>query len=381
MKILFTIADANLNGGTEILAYNLLQELNKYGIECKLLSIQKYTGKNPDVISLPQKSAEKYFSIANNPLDKLIGRGFSDKFLHKEICKIASKSGYGWIINHTYDLCAAIPVNKSFKTAQVFNWSIRGYEKSIEQVINKKGYANRLLSKIGFNLMKRRWHNAFPRINKLIVLTNAAKEELKNISSKIQDGQMFTIPDPIMYTKDAEKISTLNNKKVIFVGRLSFEKGVIRLLRIWKHISHINPKYSLVIYGEGEAKNEMVEYISTHNLSRVLFKGFCNNLEQIYTNSDLLLMTSDSEGFGMVLIEAMYYGVPCISFDCPISPKEIIADAGVIVPCYNEKLYAEKVLELLNNNEYMRILQKRAIKQAQKYFINNIIEQWKVLLK
>ena len=111
-----------------------------------------------------------------------------------------------------------------------------------------------------------------------------------------------------------------------------------------------------------------------------MFKGFCNDLEQIYTQSDLLLMTSDTEGFGMVLIEAMYFGVPCISFDCPVSPKDIIANAGVTIPCYDEKKYAETIISLLKNDVFLRKLQQRSITRAQDYYIDKIIKKWENLI-
>lgn len=104
--------------------------------------------------------------------------------------------------------------------------------------------------------------------------------------------------------------------------------------------------------------------------------GYCDNKEQIYKNADLLLMTSSTEGFGLVIIEAMYYGVPCVAFDCPVSPKEVIADSGITNPCFDEDAYAQKVVEILKNTNTLQILQKKSIERAKSFYINKVTEQW-----
>ena len=123
-------------------------------------------------------------------------------------------------------------------------------------------------------------------------------------------------------------------------------------------------------------REEMQQYITENGIKCVEFMGFCSDLESIYSGTDLCCMTSDTEGFGMVLIEAMYYGVPCISFDCPISPKEVIADAGIIVPCFDEELYADKVVSYLSDNELKRRLQQASVERARGFYINNVVKRW-----
>ena len=112
----------------------------------------------------------------------------------------------------------------------------------------------------------------------------------------------------------------------------------------------------------------------------MIFKGYCNKLKEIYSNADLLCLTSETEGFGMVIIEAKYFGVPCISFDCPVSPKEIIDNAGLVVPCFDENAYKNKIISLLDNKNLLRTLQLNCIEQAKKYYINNIVARWRELL-
>lgn len=379
MKILFLVSDANCKGGTEILAYNLLHELNRKGLECKLLSRWVYTGDDPDVISLPADKAARYCNLVNSPIDKLCGHKFSDAYIKKEIEKIAVEGRFDWIVNHTYDLCAAILQIEGVKTAQIFNWSIPGYEKVLSGNIAAKGAIRSFIPLIAFKLLRNRWHRSLAEFTKLVMLTDAAHQEIHTIDSSIPADRIVTIPDPLMQTDSSKVLTSLQNKNVVFVGRLSHEKGVMRLLRIWERVSKHLSGYTLSIYGNGDCLEEMRSWLEVRGEgleNSVKFMGFCNDLAEIYTNADLLLMTSDSEGFGMVLIEAMYYGVPCITFDCPVSPKEIIADAGVAIPCFDEERYADEVVKLLCEPERMKALQNRAVERASKFYIDKVTALW-----
>lgn len=88
----------------------------------------------------------------------------------------------------------------------------------------------------------------------MIVLTNTAKKELKMVNHNIKETQIRVIANPLRKSDDAKNISSLDNRNIVFVGRLSFEKGVMRLLHIWQSISKQFHDYTLLIYGEGNAK-------------------------------------------------------------------------------------------------------------------------------
>ena len=94
----------------------------------------------------------------------------------------------------------------------------------------------------------------------------------------------------------------------------------------------------------------------------------------------MLLSTSDSEGFGLVFIEAFYFGVPVISFNCPVSPKEVIGNAGVLIKCFDEKQYAKEVILLLKDTERLKELQQKAIKRARLFYEDKIVNKWINLL-
>lgn len=374
MVVLFIISDANCKGGTEHLAFNLLYELNKInGFECRLFSRFRYLGSDPHVLSLSENDFRKWERLNVNPINKITGSAISDAFLRKRIKQIAIKIHADWIVNHTYDLIGAIPTNCAFKTAQIFNWSVNGYEQSLFSLFKSEPLIPRVVKGMVLNNSKLRWHSAMRQFTSLIVLTMSARDEIKKISS---NNNIITIPNPLMQHGNSKSISQLDNKNIVFVGRLSPEKGIMRLLRIWQNVSQQITNYTLSIYGEGCGRADMEKYIANNNIKNVRFMGYCNNIESIYTNADLCCVTSDTEGFGLVFIEAMYYGVPCISFDCPVAPKEVIANAGIVIPCFDENMYAHEIVTTLKNKKLMRELQASAILRAQHFYIDKIISKW-----
>lgn len=377
MNTLFVIENANLRGGTEIQSLNLLHALRAAGEDVWLLSLIPYEGEDEHVLSLSEEEHSKWTRTANKIWNKLTFSIFSDCILRKILRKKIKDLQPSILVNQTYDIITALPTGN--RVAQVFHWSIVGYEASLKSNINKKGLFVRYLSIFCEFGRRFRRHRILSRISKLIVLSNAATGELKTLNTKVRDEQITVIPNFLRICKDSHTLSSLKNENVVFVGRLSHEKGVMRLLRIWKLVSHELPHLKLSIYGEGTARSEMETYIRKENLQNVVFCGFCKSTEDIYMHADLLLMTSDTEGFGLVLIEAMYYGVPCVSFDCPISPKEIIADAGITIPCFDEETYAQKIVETLSDEKFLMTLQHKAICRARDFYLDKIIEKWRKL--
>ena len=376
-SVLFIVADANLRGGTEILTFNLAKAFHDRGLDVNILSIKPYAGNNPLVVSLSGEEYGRWNAVSRNAWNKLFFNIAADRCLRNILKKKTSFTKQCIVINQTYDLITALPRSKP--VIQVLNWSIRGYEKSIADVVNSKLLTARVVASFCNWGLKIRRRRMLSKVTKLIALTNAATYEIKSLNKQVGIEQISIIPNPLTKTADSETISPLTNKNIVFVGRLSAEKGVMRLLHIWERVGKRLTEYTLSIYGDGPAKAEMEEYIDKHCLGRVVFKGFYNDLDDIYTHADLLLMTSDTEGFGMVLIEAMYYGVPCISFDCPVAPKEIIAEAGITVPTFDEKAYANAVISLLADNPQLHTLQKKSIVRARSYYIDKVVQKWLAL--
>ena len=303
------------------------------------------------ILSFDLKSYRMYEKQKKNPINDLCAERFSDACLAKLLRVFIATCQPKVLVNETYELITALPFGGQCRIVQVFNWSILGYEESILQIIHQKhGWMRFLSMKKNVRQVTKR-HAAIALCNDLIVLTNTAKKELKMVNHKIKETRIRVIANPLRKSDDAKNISSLDNRNIVFVGRLSFEKGVMRLLHIWQSISRQFHDYTLSVYGEGDAKDQMEQYIQENGMKNIRFCGFEQDLSKIYLSADLLLSTSESEGFGLVFIEAFYYGVPVVSFNCPVSPKEVIADAGVLIDCFDEQAYATHVMTLLHNKE------------------------------
>ena len=361
LDFLFLVENANLRGGTEIQTINITHALIEANYRARVLSVVPYSGDDNVILSFDLKSYRIYEKQKKNPINDLCAERFSDACLAKLLRVFIETYQPKVLVNETYELITTLPFEG-------------------QCIHQKHGWMRFLSMKKNVRQVTKR-HAAIALCNDLIVLTNTAKRELKMVNHKIKETQIRVIANPLRKSDDAKNISSLDNRNIVFVGRLSFEKGVMRLLHIWQSISRQFHDYTLSVYGEGDAKDQMEQYIHENGMRNIRFCGFEQDLSKIYLSADLLLSTSESEGFGLVFIEAFYYGVPVVSFNCPVSPKEVIADAGVLIDCFDEQAYATQVITLLHDKEKLRMLQRKAVERARCFYQSRIVSQWVKLVE
>lgn len=137
--------------------------------------------------------------------------------------------------------------------------------------------------------------------------------------------------------------------------------------------------WNLQIIGSGEEEANLQSYIKQNELLNVEMIPHTSNIKEYYNNAELFVFTSKMEGFGMVLLEAMSFGIPCISFDCPSGPRDIIEDNrnGYLIPCYDEELFAEKICDYIQkSSELKEKMQQEAIDTIRNWNNDNIIQKW-----
>ncbi|MCH5172278.1 MAG: glycosyltransferase family 4 protein [Erysipelotrichales bacterium] len=254
---------------------------------------------------------------------------------------------------------------------------IKGNWKKIREFHYDKFYrlraANNVLQKIGAHLINIYDFNLkIKKYDKVIVLTKEDK-----YTNWGKNKNVINIPNPI--TVLSSNLSTLSSGKFVAVGRLVDQKNFKSLIEAFRIALKSYPNWILEIYGEGILKDELQKQIITNKLSKNIFiRGNSLDHNAIYGNASAFVMTSIYEGFPLVLLEAMAYGLPVIAYECPCGPKDIIVDGfnGYLVPVNNELLMAKKIIQLMGNNDLRKIMGLNAKLKSEDYRIDNIIKQW-----
>nr|QJS05209.1 glycosyltransferase [Psychrobacter sp.] len=172
-------------------------------------------------------------------------------------------------------------------------------------------------------------------------------------------------------------------KTVLAVGRLSHEKGFDLLLEAWMQVTKTMADWKLKIVGDGVERATLTEFIKTKKLTNsVELVGSTDNVGQYYKQAEIFCLSSRIEGFGMVLTEALAFGLPIVSFDCEIGPAEILEDTGsILVPKNDVNQLALSLIELMKDDEKRKTLSLRGKEKAEIYQPANIINQWVTLLE
>lgn len=171
----------------------------------------------------------------------------------------------------------------------------------------------------------------------------------------------------------------LNTNQITVMGRLSKEKAYDDMLRVFKKVLDQNPEAILNVVGDGDERSSLSILADQLEISdSVIFYGNTvgDKKDEIMKNTSVFVTTSHYESFGLVLLEAMSYGIPCVSFDSAKGSLDIIDDGkdGFIIKDRNLDDMASKIVELMNKTT--KTVQNNAIKKAKQYSYNNVRKQW-----
>ena len=174
----------------------------------------------------------------------------------------------------------------------------------------------------------------------------------------------------------------LNSKRIISVGRLEWQKGYDTLVEIWKLVSFKHPDWELVIFGSGTLESKIISLINDEKLKNITIHPFTSDISHEYSQSSIFALSSRFEGFPLVLLEALQHSLPCIVFDCPFGPRDVIDDGicGYVID-NNIQLFAEKLSELIENDELRKQFSDAARKKAEVYNMDSIMQIWKNLFE
>lgn len=201
---------------------------------------------------------------------------------------------------------------------------------------------------------------------------------ISNLSKLVVQTNPLTI-NTDNYTYSAEK----KQKEIIYVGRIDYnQKRVNRIIETWKELEDKYPEWKLSIIGDGPYRKEIEQQTKELKLSRVYFEGF-KNPKNYYKRASILILTSEYEGFGLVIVEGMSYGVVPVVYGSYSAVYDIIEDNnnGIIVKPHNgtfDKFEMANQLSFLMDNDIRRDnMAQEAIRTCnKKYSIETIYQSW-----
>ena len=225
-----------------------------------------------------------------------------------------------------------------------------------------------------FRWWKDRVVTSLTKLDRLVVLTSDAASEWPEI------GNITMIPDPLPIK--VSNCSPLSAKRVITIGRYSYEKGYDLLLRIWSIVEKECTDWQLDIFAMGDPTPyvKIMDELSIDK-KRCHLNSSVVDVENEYINSSIFVQPSRTEGFGLVLVEAMACGLPVISFDCENGPRSIITESedGFLINPYDVDSFADRLVQLINDGELRKKMGEKGQRKSQLYQIDSVGRQWKQL--
>lgn len=251
-------------------------------------------------------------------------------------------------------------------------------------IVYERHVSKQIEMNVDFPFWKKGWIHAkwqlmgilAKQFSKFVVLTNGNTAEWKNLTN------LVVIPNPTSFYPETSAM--LTNKKVISVGKQGYQKGYDRLLEAWHLVQKRHHDWQLSIYGKIELKEKLSEQAAQLGIEHsVVFYPPTQAIESKYLEASVYVMSSRFEGFGMVLIEAQACGVPCVSFDCPHGPADIInhGEDGFLIKNGDVVALANALVKLMEDEASRKKMGAAAKINVKRFLPETIVKQWDILFK
>lgn len=352
MKIVFFLRDISDCGGIQQTTCNLINYLLK---QDKTLEIT--------TISLFQKTSSTFF-----PLDERVNR---IALFNK---KVDQRFSYFSIRRRMKQTLQSLTYDILIVQGTLFSIYIPKFAWNRNNVIACEHGHYGMGTNFGFHAMGR--NTAIKKAKAIVTLTAADRDVYK--SHCFEDKIVEAIPNAYL-PLDFEPSYNQDSKTIISVGTLDDIKQMNHVVEVAKLVLPKHPDWNWLIYGDGPNRASLQEQINSSGLSnRITLCGYESDKKNVYCNKSFLVLTSKFEGFGMVLLEALQYKLPIISYNVKFGPREIVQDGinGHLVSANNIEELASTVSNLINDKETRIALSNNTTRTIERFSQNNVGASW-----
>lgn len=374
-KIYWCIQNIDEIGGTEMVSTDLMNHLvEDYDITCIVTS----KPINKDVYSLNENIKRFYLNVPHDvtrfdayldkykkehKIFKIIGLSFRT-FFHFFLKRKVYSNRIKKLIKNKEDVLIA-------SSADSYLFAPRGIYTIFHFHFDSKSYFS-LANKILLGLSRKPDHYLF--------LSDTALKAIESKDKKVR-GKSSYLYNPLRFEPCLD-VNNYNNR-IIFAGRFNIEKDPMFTLEIANELKNRQFQFVLDMFGNGPLMGKMKAYINQHALADyVHIHDMTLKLKEELIKSDLLLITSKHEGFGLVKIEANSQSTPVVSTNVGDITKEIYHEGidGFIIDSNDPNLFADKVIEILSDKEGLIKLKETSFRSSFNFTYDSIISNWKKLL-
>lgn len=245
--------------------------------------------------------------------------------------------------------------------------------------INKKVIITEHGAHDAYNIIYRKLKSwLYPKAYYYIVPTTIDERRYKNLGFPVMYIPHFKSNLPYEHRILKEKI-------VLNIGRMTETKQQWILIDLWNDIVNIHniKDWQLHLVGDGNLKQDYITKIDDYKLQEFIkIYPTTKNIADHYKKAAFFLLTSKSEGFGMVLLEAISFGLPCITYESPPGPPDIIQNDqnGYLIPMNDYDALKEKTIFLMQNCDKIKELSLHAYTSSFKWSNEMVIAKWKKIL-
>lgn len=205
-------------------------------------------------------------------------------------------------------------------------------------------------------------------------------EDVKSCFPQSLIRKSIVILNPISESLPETAVNDNREKTVITAGRLTEQKNHKLLIDAFKDFESLHPGYRLRIFGEGELKGQLQDYIINSGLQgKAYLEGFSKDLYGELQKGGIYVSSSDWEGISNSLVEAMAMGIPTVATDCPMGGSRMFIDSmknGILVPMNDKAALVEAMSYVADHVDEVRRISQNAMEIREKLAAEKIAGQW-----